>query len=86
MSEPNKPTIEVMCAICQNLVHVPASLLTPDPKTMIKKAVFLHGNPIHGIILFVNKDGKILSKEVSQSIQIARDGKILPQLSAALHE
>jgi hypothetical protein len=76
----------VFCAACQDNVQIPQTIWAPTATLGIRKAVFIHGSPIHSLILYVNPAGKIISHEVSPSIQLNRDGRVLSQLSAAISD
>jgi hypothetical protein len=51
----------------------------------MRKAIYLHGSPLHAMIIFRNASGQIIAHEIAESIQLVRDARVISQLIGNFH-
>ena len=65
--------LESTCDICHQVFKVQVSAAElADARRYPFVHLILHGNPIHALIVYVDKHGSVRGSESSQSIQIDR--------------
>jgi len=73
-----------ICPLCKKQVEIGVEL---DTLKKLKESnlfpyphIHLHGEPLHGLLCYIDKDLNIRSKGVVKSIEISRDSKTLGQI------
>ena len=73
--------LESTCDICHQVFKVQVSAAEMvDAKRYPFAHLILHGNPIHALVVYVDKQGAVRGSESSQSIQIDRTSATFQEL------
>jgi|SRR5271157_865167 len=73
--------LESTCDICHQVFKVQVSAAEmADAKRYPFAHLILHGNPIHALVVYVDKHGSVRGSESSQSIQIDRTSATFQEL------
>ena len=79
------PPTTIFCKVCAQEIVIPLELLTLIDGLPLNKSCFLHGHPLHAMIIFSDSHGTIRGTELSESLQFTRDATMLNQIIAAFH-
>jgi len=73
--------LESTCDICHQVFKVQVSAAElADARRYPFAHLILHGNPIHALVVYVDKHGSVRGSESSQSIQIDRTSSTFQEL------
>jgi hypothetical protein len=84
-SDPENPSTEIFCPVCQKFITIFASQTEFNSPSSLRKQIYLHGSPLHAIIIFSNSTGQVMAHEISESIQFMRDARVITQLISNFH-
>ena len=77
-----KPKKKIICPSCKEeiIIGIELNALNKINTNFYFPHIYLHGNPLHVLICYINRDLKLRNIGIIQSIEISRDSETLKQV------